>query len=412
MTCAPVKLHPASWLLAAALFLIAPGARAAADLSVTITADRLSVQPGASGADLVNLTLALRNDGPDPAPPLVTVLLPPGLRIPFGLSATADQGIYDPLTGEWLAGVLPAKQTALLMIPAEAASGAADCLTVEAGVDFASGSSISDPDDTNNQARLVIGAPLCAELVITSRRDDRLSATCADALHIIRVENRGPQAATEVSLDISRYEVLSPGNYSEASCTTGNVAVPGPEVVELGSIASGASREYTTGFRDLQTSGPDIEVAFVVEASANEPDSDVGDNRLSGRYIIRRPFDDDDDDDSDFVCIFSGALGGTGMERYLPQLRRFRDRFLMTNRAGRAIVDEYYRLSPALVREMAQHESLRTVVRAMLTPVVYAICHPGVTASLLAAALGMLALRACGFPVGATRGATRAAPMP
>jgi hypothetical protein len=389
-----VRLYPASWLLAATLFLVAPAAHAAADLSVTLSSDRQSVQPGASGADLVNLTVALRNDGPDLAPLLVTVQLPSGLRIPFGLSATADQGIYDPLTGEWLLGVLPSKQTVLLAIPAEAASGAADCLAITASVEIVSGSPIIDPDDSNNNARLVIGAPLCAELVVTSRRDDRVNATCADALQIIRVENRGPQAANDVSLDISRYEVLSPNNFSEASCTTGNVVVPGPEVVDLGNIASGASREYTTGFRDLRTSGPDIEVAYSVEVSATEPDSAVGDNRLSGRYIVRRPFGDDDDDDSDFVCIFSGALGGTGMERYLPQLRRFRDRFLMTNRAGRVLVREYYRLSPPLARAVAGHEGLRSAVRVTLTPLVYAICYPIVSGLLLGCALlGAAALR-------------------
>jgi hypothetical protein len=221
-----------------------------------------------------------------------------------------------------------------------------------------------------------------------------VNATCADALQIIRVENRGPQAANDVSLDISRYEVLSPNNFSEASCTTGNVVVPGPEVVDLGNIASGASREYTTGFRDLRTSGPDIEVAYSVEVSATEPDSAVGDNRLSGRYIVRRPFGDDDDDDSDFVCIFSGALGGTGMERYLPQLRRFRDRFLMTNRAGRVLVREYYRLSPPLARAVAGHEGLRSAVRVTLTPLVYAICYPIVSGLLLGCALlGAAALR-------------------
>jgi hypothetical protein len=386
--------HPAAWLLSVMCCLAGHDAWAAADLSLRITADRLSVQPGASGADLVNLTVTLRNDGPDLAPPLVTVALPQGLRIPFGLSATADQGIYDPATGQWLVGVLPSKETVLLAIPAEATSAAADCLAITGSAAIVDGSSITDPDDSNNEARLLIGAPVCAELVVISRRDDRVGASCADALQIIRVENRGPQAATDVSLDITRYEVVSPDNFSEASCTTGSVAVPGPEVVEFGSIASGASREYTTGLRDLRTSGPDIEVAYSLEASAAEPDSDVGDNRLSGRYIIRRPFGDDDDDDSDFVCIFSGALGGTGMERYLPQLRKFRDRFLMTHRAGRVLVREYYRLSPPLARRMAEHEGLRRAVRVALAPVVYAICYPGVSSLLLGCALlGATALR-------------------
>lgn len=379
-------MHP-TILKAALLCFVASRAWPAADLAVTMAADRLSVQPGASGSDLVNIAVGLRNDGPDPASALVTARLPAGLRIPPGMSATTDAGIYDPATGRWLVGTLGARQGASLMIPAQATTAATDCLVNMANATFASGSTYTDPDTANNQARLVIGAPACAELVVSSRRDNRLGATCVDALHTIRIDNLGPSAASDVVLDVTRYEVTSPANYDEASCTTGGVVVPGRTTVDLGILAAGASREYVTGLRNLPTDGPDIEVAYDVRASSAEPDPDLADNREASQYVIRRPFDEDDDDDSDFLCIVSGALGGSGMERHIPELRRFRDRWLMTNRPGRLLVRLYEEVSPPLARQMSRHESLRTAVRIALAPIVYAICFPAATGALLAATL-------------------------
>lgn len=373
------------------MLLLAGVAWGAADLSVNMAVDRLSLQPGASGADLANITVTLRNDGPDLAAAQVSVTLSPALRTPAGMSVVLDQGTYNPVSGQWIVGLLDAGATAQMLIPAQANSTAAGCLVSEATATFASGSTVGDPDDANKTARLVIGAPLCAQLVVSTRRDDRVSTSCADALQIIRVENRGPGAASDVTLDITRFEVVSPDAFNENRCTGGKVVVPGPQLIELGTIAAGARREYTTGLRDLLLSGPDIEVAYDLHASAVEPDSDLDDNRASGRFTIRRPFDDDD---SSYTCIVSGALGGTGLERYLPHLRRLRDRFLASNGAGRMLVSAYYRLSPPLARRMAQHETLRAAVGLVLAPIIYALAYPAVTGSLLGALLlGMASAR-------------------
>ena len=51
-------------------------------------------------------------------------------------------------------------------------------------------------------------------------------------------------------------------------------------------------------------------------------------------------------------------------------LRRFRDRYLMTNPAGRAFVDAYYAVGPYAAELIAEHPWLRTTTRALLTPLV------------------------------------------
>jgi uncharacterized repeat protein (TIGR01451 family) len=382
-------------LAVAVLSLMASVAAAEADLAVFMSADRASVQPGASGLDLVNFTVTVENDGPDSAAVVVTDLLPTGLRIPPGMSAEPDQGLFDAVTGRWTVGFLAARQDASLRIPAQATAGATGCLVNEASAAFAVGSTTVDPDPDNNFVRLAVGAPACADLIVTTRRNNRVESSCADALHILRVTNRGPTPATDVTLQITRYQVIDPPGFSEPSCTTGSVIVPGPDTIELGTLAADQYEEFVTGLRDLSPDGPDIEVSYDIRAAATEPDPDTTDNRETGRYTILRPFDEEDDDDSDFLCIVSGALGGSGMERHLPELRRFRDRVLMNNRAGRAIVRGYYRASPPVAELMARHESLRTAVRLMLAPLIYGVLHPLMSAALmLATLLSILAFRA------------------
>jgi len=53
------------------------------------------------------------------------------------------------------------------------------------------------------------------------------------------------------------------------------------------------------------------------------------------------------------------------------RLREFRDRYLLTNRAGRAFVRWYYRHSPRLAGYIRQRDWARLIVRGMLRPVVW-----------------------------------------
>jgi hypothetical protein len=57
-------------------------------------------------------------------------------------------------------------------------------------------------------------------------------------------------------------------------------------------------------------------------------------------------------------------------------LRRFRDRHLLTNPAGRTFVKLYYTYSPPIAEYMADREPLRAAARISLAPVVFTVRHP------------------------------------
>ncbi len=70
-------------------------------------------------------------------------------------------------------------------------------------------------------------------------------------------------------------------------------------------------------------------------------------------------------------CFIATAAYGSPMAPQVQALREFRDRKLMTNRAGRAVVTVYYAFSPPLADLIRNHSTVRSAVRVALTPVLY-----------------------------------------
>lgn len=75
-------------------------------------------------------------------------------------------------------------------------------------------------------------------------------------------------------------------------------------------------------------------------------------------------------------CFLATAAWGSYLDPHVKVLRDFRDRYLLTNRLGRAFVSFYYKHSPPIASYIRQHESLRTALRFMLTPIVYGVEYP------------------------------------
>lgn len=75
-------------------------------------------------------------------------------------------------------------------------------------------------------------------------------------------------------------------------------------------------------------------------------------------------------------CFIATAAWGSDRAPEVAELRRFRDQVLLAHGAGRVFVDVYQQLSPPLAAFIADRPVLRGVVRASLTPLVWAVRHP------------------------------------
>jgi hypothetical protein len=71
------------------------------------------------------------------------------------------------------------------------------------------------------------------------------------------------------------------------------------------------------------------------------------------------------------TCIIATSVYGSPLAEDVRLFRQFRDRYLVTHMPGRLLVSAYYRLSPPLARAIAASETLRSVSRSLLLPVVW-----------------------------------------
>jgi YVTN family beta-propeller protein len=70
------------------------------------------------------------------------------------------------------------------------------------------------------------------------------------------------------------------------------------------------------------------------------------------------------------ICFIATAVYGSSMTEEVKVLRRFRDNILLTNAVGKAFVRIYYKVSPPVADFIAKHDSLKTIVRWGLLPLV------------------------------------------
>ncbi|MFC1962917.1 CFI-box-CTERM domain-containing protein [Chloroflexota bacterium] len=75
----------------------------------------------------------------------------------------------------------------------------------------------------------------------------------------------------------------------------------------------------------------------------------------------------------DGFCFIATAAYGTPAAKEIDVLRQFRDDFLRESSLGNGFIDFYYRTSPPLADFIAEHETLRTVIREGLVDPVVAV---------------------------------------
>ena len=69
-------------------------------------------------------------------------------------------------------------------------------------------------------------------------------------------------------------------------------------------------------------------------------------------------------------CFIATAAYGSYLEPQVKTLRQFRDSYLLTNKLGTEFVETYYNHSPPIADYIAEHDSLKSIVRIGLAPLV------------------------------------------
>lgn len=69
-------------------------------------------------------------------------------------------------------------------------------------------------------------------------------------------------------------------------------------------------------------------------------------------------------------CFIATAAYNSPSHPHVKTLQKFRDKYLMSNKPGRKLVNLYYRYSPHIAELITNHRALKTAVRIWLLPVV------------------------------------------
>ena len=75
-------------------------------------------------------------------------------------------------------------------------------------------------------------------------------------------------------------------------------------------------------------------------------------------------------------CFIATAAFGSYLDPKVKILRDFRDEYLLTNSLGTEMVEFYYRNSPPLADYIRDRETLRAIVRSLLSAVIFSIEYP------------------------------------
>lgn len=346
----------------------------------------------------VEFTIEARNTGDETALDVLIVdQLPAEMAIPAGMAAFTSIGNYDPVSGEWFIGDLLIGAGGTLVIPAMVTEPQPPQCIVNTAA--------SVPGDIhvdNNQMRAAIYQAAdyrCVDVGLFSNftAGQSLFPACDSQQSYdgtVDVRNFGPDAAREVVVSLSQSPIIGAGiRFEDSRCEISGLnictisEIPAGQRVAI-NVTSDAFQNFTDVSYQLAISVSTQDVDYVAEndvvaleptvvgfssCQAIAPTASVG-SGSSG-------------------CFIATAAYGSTLDPRLDRLRDFRDRFLMTNGPGRAIVRFYYRNSPPIADFIAGRDRLRTVVRVLLTPIVLTLEYPIMAALITFALVATLVTR-------------------
>ena len=113
-----------------------------------------------------------------------------------------------------------------------------------------------------------------------------------------------------------------------------------------------------TSYTDVSGTDQDIYYITATDINGNE----------SARSATTTPATSSSPLQKDQRCFIATAAYGSYQAPYVTLLREFRDDYLLTNAFGTALVNFYYAVSPPPAQFIAQHESIKAIVRVLLLP--------------------------------------------
>jgi uncharacterized repeat protein (TIGR01451 family) len=357
-------------VLAAAILGLFPGLLLAApDLELRMSVDIPVPGPGQP----VQFTVTLNNIGTDAATGVVvTDKLPAELAIPAGMAAFTSTGTYSPVTGAWTVGDMAAGATAVLVLPAIVAVATQP----PCSANVAETSNSLDTQKSNNRAVAAVRRSAndrCVDLAVSG--GGNLVPDCAKSRHLdlsVSVTNAGPDAASNVFVDLAQAPAIAPGlRFTSTGCTGTRCTIA--------SIPAGSKVTLLALSNDFANSTFQT-LALNFAVSSTDTDYATTNNQSTSSGPV--PVFDDCDLNIDFgkgagvACFIATAAYGSPLEPHVQALREFRDQQLQRFALGRAFIAFYYRHSPPIAELIAAHDSLRFLARAILTPVVLLVVYP------------------------------------
>jgi len=338
-------------------------------------------------------------------------------QLPAAVSYVGDSGGYEPGTGVWSVGTLAASapdNAATLTIDVDVLPAASGGTVVNtATVSNLDGAAVNIPDYANVA---LFGADLYLEGVGVRNLDGQSVTEAAGGAQTrfqFRLTNNGPEATSGVA-SIAFREVYSPAVNFSGFRTIEVFDTPdftGPSRQPTGSTGTGCSfsagvwrcpLERPGGRNNLDpgeiisfeitvrvpelTLDADLTLVTEVTSPTTDPVAANG-NAAASVTVLEAPLPDFGESDS--RCFIATAAYGSYLEPEVELLRRFRDRYLLTNAPGRVFVRWYYAHSPPIAALIAQRPALKAVTRWSLSPIVYAIKYP-LLAAFVMAMLGSL----------------------
>lgn len=335
----------------------------------------------------VEFTVQIGNIGDEAATGVIIVdQLPPEMVVPAGTAAFPSVGTYDPATGEWAIGDLDSGAEAVLVVPAVVTEPLPPACIVNTAL-----SEYPDiVDDNNDESRAAIhqvGVERCVDL------DVEFGISASPLLTFfpscdseeryegnVELTNLGPDAARDVVVMITQDPVIGPNlRFDDVDCNNAPASECRIAEIEAGEtvtidVTSDLYQSHNSFIQTLTVSATTSDLDYVQSNDSPSESGSAGGFSSCVELDLGLP--------DQFIgpgCFIATAAYGTPFDSRLDSLRNFRDRFLMPNRPGRAIVSFYYRHSPPIADYIAERNWLRKVVRVLLAPVVFTIENPGLS---------------------------------